>query len=79
MHAADAEQYLNTVFRPLFAVQSSQTLYAQALRLHVQSGLSWNDSLIVSSAIQARCDLLLTEDLRHDQRFGTLKVQNPFL
>jgi predicted nucleic acid-binding protein len=79
MQAADAEQYLSTVFRPLLAVHSSQALYAEALHLHAQSGLSWYDALIVSSAIQARCDLLFTEDLQHGQRFGTLQVRNPFL
>ena len=79
MHAADAEQYLSTVFRPLLVVHSSQALYAEALHLHAQSGLSWYDALIVSAAIQARCDLLFTEDLQHGQRFGTLQVRNPFL
>jgi predicted nucleic acid-binding protein len=79
MQAADAEQYLSTVFRPLLAVHSSQALYAEALHLHAQSGLSWYDALIVSAAIQARCDLLFTEDLQHGQRFGTLQVRNPFL
>ena len=79
MQAAEAEQYLSTVFRPLLAVHSSQVLYLEALRLHAQSGLSWYDSLIVSAAIQARCDLLFTEDLQHGQRFGSLLVTNPFL
>ena len=79
MQAADAEQYLNTVFRPLLGVHSSQALYTEALQLHTQSGLSWYDSLIVSAAIKARCDLLFTEDLQHGQRFGALQVRNPFL
>jgi predicted nucleic acid-binding protein len=79
MQAAEAVQYLSTVFRPLLAVHSSQALYADALQLHAQSGFSWYDSLIVSAAIQARCDLLFTEDLQHGQRFGTLQVRNPFL
>ena len=79
MHAVDAGQYLSTVFRPLLGVHSSQAIYAEALFLHAQSGLSWYDSLIVSAAIQARCDLLYTEDLQHGQRFGTLQIRNPFL
>src|ERR1035441_4861457 len=79
MRAADAEQYLSTVFRPLLGVHSSQALYAEALHLHAQSGLSWYDALIVSAAIQARCDLVFTEDLQHGQRFGSLQVRNPFL
>ena len=79
MQATDAEQYLSTVFRPLLAVHSTQALYAEAIHLCGQSGLSWYDSLIVSAALQARCDLLFTEDLQHGQRFGTLQVRNPFL
>jgi hypothetical protein len=44
-----------------------------------QSELSWYDSLIVSSAIQAQCEVLLTGGLQHDPRFGSLQVANPFL
>jgi predicted nucleic acid-binding protein len=79
MTAADAEQYLGTVFRPLLGVHSSQALYAEALHLQTRSRLSWYDSLIVSAAIQARCDLLYSEDLQHGQRFGDLQIANPFL
>jgi predicted nucleic acid-binding protein len=79
MPAVDAGQYLIAVFRPLLAVHSSQAIYAEALFLHAQSGLSWYDSLIVSAAIQARCKILFSEDLQHGQRFGTLQVRNPFL
>jgi predicted nucleic acid-binding protein len=79
MQSADAGQYLIAVFRPLLAVHSSQALYAEALFLHAQSGLSWYDSLIVSAAIQARCEILFSEDLQHGQRFGGLQVRNPFL
>src|ERR1035438_9129825 len=58
MRPADAEQYLGTVFRPLLGVHSSPALYAEALRLQSQSGISWYDSVIVSAAIQAQCDVL---------------------
>jgi len=79
MQAADAGQYLSAVFRPLLAVHPSPALYAEALFLHAQSGLCWYDSLIVSAAIQARCEVLFSEDLQHGQRFGTLQVRNPFV
>jgi len=79
MNPPEAEQYLRTVFHPLLGVHSSQVLYAEALQLYAQSGLSWYDSLIVSSALQARCDRLYTEDLQHGQRFGSLLITNPFL
>ena len=79
MRPADAEQYLITVFRPLLTIHSSQALYSEALRLQSQASLSWYDSIIVSAAIQAQCDVLFSEDLQHGQRLGSLRVTNPFL
>ena len=52
----------------LTAVQRSQT-----------SQISYWDALIVESAIDAGAEVLLTEDLQHGQRFGRLRVVNPFL
>jgi len=79
MRAAEAEQYLGTVFRPLVAVHSSMALFGVAMRLFGQGGLSWFDALIVGAAQQAGCDVLYTEDLQHGQKFGNLRVVNPFL
>jgi predicted nucleic acid-binding protein len=79
MKAADAEQYLGTVFRPLLGVHSSQAFYEEAFDLQAKSSLSCYDSLIVASAVRAQCDFLYTEDLEHGQRFGGLQVTNPFL
>jgi predicted nucleic acid-binding protein len=78
MAVAEAEQYLGTVFRPLLAVQSSQALYSEALRLKDQHRLSWYDSLIVAAALEARCSVLYSEDLQHGQRFGDLRIESPF-
>ena len=75
---AEAEQYLATVFRPLLAVQSSQALYSEALRLSGKHHLSWYDSLIVAAAIQAGCGLLYSEDLQSGRHFGELEIENPF-
>jgi predicted nucleic acid-binding protein len=41
-------------------------------------GLHYWDALIVASAQQQCCTLLLTEDLQHEQRFDGLRVVNPF-
>lgn len=79
MTTADAEQYLATVFRALWVVHSSQALYGDALRLSGRYALSWFDSLIVAAALQGECAVLYSEDLQHRQRFGDLRVENPFL
>ena len=41
--------------------------------------LSIWDSLMVQAALDARCDVLLSEDLQHGRRFGSLEVAKPFL
>jgi predicted nucleic acid-binding protein len=63
----------------LLAVQSSQTLFSQALRLEEKYHLSWYDSLIVAAAMEGQCSTLFSEDLQHGQRFGDLQIKNPFL
>lgn len=79
MTVAEAEQYLATIFGPLMLVHSSQALYGEALRLSGRYRLSWYDALIVAAAIEARCEVLYTEDLQHGQRFEKLRVENPFV
>ena len=79
MKVADAEEYLNTVLRPLLFVHSSSGLYVEALHLHGRYQLAWYDSLIVAGALQANCDILYSEDLQNGQRFGQTKVKNPFI
>jgi predicted nucleic acid-binding protein len=39
---------------------------------------SWWDSLIVSAAQVIGCQILLTEDLQHDQKIDELTIINPF-
>jgi len=79
MTVGEAEQYLATVFRPLHAIHSSQALYGEALRLSGQYSLSWYDSLIVAAAIEGESTVLYSEDLQSGQRFGALRVENPFV
>jgi predicted nucleic acid-binding protein len=78
MTLAEAEQYLASVFRPMLAVQSSQALLAEALRLYERYRLSWYDSLIIAAALEAQCGVLYSEDMRHGQTFGDLRIDNPF-
>lgn len=78
MTVAEAEQYLGTVFRPLLAVHSSPAFFAEALRLQDRYRFSWYDSLIVMGAIEARCSILYSEDMQHGQKFGDLRIENPF-
>ena len=60
-------------------MHSSLTLYAEALRLYAQYGLSWYCALIVLSAIQVYSDLLYTENFQYGNRFAALQIWNPIL
>jgi predicted nucleic acid-binding protein len=75
----DAESYLDGVLLPLCEVFPRASLFSQALALHHSAKIAFYDALIVSSALEAGCTVLLTDDLRHEQRIGALQVRNPFL
>lgn len=79
MTPAEAEQYLATVFRPLLAVHSSPALLGEALRVSARYRLHWYDALVVAAALEGECAIFYSEDLQHGQRFGSLRVENPFL
>jgi len=59
-------------------VPQTPDLVVRGLALHQSHSLSMWDALIVQAAIDARCDILLSEDLQHGRRFGELEVANPF-
>jgi predicted nucleic acid-binding protein len=57
----------------------TREIHAHALQLARSSALSFYDALIVAAAADARCNILLTEDLQHGRKFGGVTVENPFL
>jgi predicted nucleic acid-binding protein len=79
MNFEDRQEYLARVFRPLLKIHSSMALYEEALRLHAANKLQWYDALIVGAARESGCAILYSEDLQHGQKFGSLKIVNPFL
>ena len=74
----DRRELLRDVLVPLWTVQPHPALYQKALDVQAKHGFAFYDSLIVAAAIVAGCKRLLTEDLQHGQRIGTLRIENPF-
>ena len=60
-------------------VPHTPDLVTRGIELHQAHSLSIWDGLIVQAALDAHCDILLSEDLQHGRRFGSLEVANPFL
>jgi predicted nucleic acid-binding protein len=79
MGAAEAEQYLITVLRPLLAVHSSPSIYFEALRMAGRHRVAWYDSLILAAALEGHCEKLYSEDFQHGRRIEGLQIENPFV
>ncbi len=71
--------YVNLVLQPMNQVGSSPQLIESALKLRGEHSFSFYDSLIIASALQAKCEVLYSEDMQHMQRVGDLQIVNPFL
>jgi predicted nucleic acid-binding protein len=78
MSVPEAQQYLSSVFRPMFAIHSSPALYFEALGISEKHAISWYDSLILAAAIAGECAVLYSEDFEHGRKFEHLTIESPF-
>jgi predicted nucleic acid-binding protein len=53
-------------------------LVKSAIQISRSSQISYWDGLVVAAAARAGCERLLTEDLNHGQRIGSVCIENPF-
>ena len=70
--------HLRKVGLPAMPFVACEAIGPKTLELASRDGLGFYDALIVAAAINAGCDLLFSEDLQHDRKFGKLVVKNPF-
>jgi predicted nucleic acid-binding protein len=56
----------------------SVDVHTRAVTLARDHKLPFYDALIVAAALDANCTELCSEDLQDGQRFGALRVRNPF-
>jgi predicted nucleic acid-binding protein len=78
MKPEDSKSYLRLVLNPLCQVYPNLLLYETCLDLQNETRYSFYDSLILSAAIQAGCDILYSEDLQDGQELRGIKIVNPF-
>jgi predicted nucleic acid-binding protein len=60
-------------------VGANDTAVATAVDIAAAGRLSYWDALLVATAEEARCTLVLSEDMHDGTRFGKLTVRNPFV
>ena len=71
--------YVNLVLQPMNQVNASPALIESALKLRSEHSFSFYDGLVIASALQAKCQVIYSEDMLHLQRVGDLQIVNPFL
>jgi len=59
-------------------VDFSKEIFIKASIIRDNYNISYYDSLILSSAINSKCDILYSEDMQHNQRIEGLIIINPF-
>ncbi len=62
----------------LLVVSIDAALVKSAIQISRSSQISYWDGLVVAAAARAGCERLLTEDLNHGQRIGSVCIENPF-
>jgi predicted nucleic acid-binding protein len=78
MGVTEAREYLNGVMRPLCQHFPTMPSFDRALLIREETGYAWYDSLIVTAAVEAKCSWLISEDLQHGRKIGSVTVHNPF-
>lgn len=78
MGVTEAREYLNGVLRPLCQHFPVMPSFDRALLIREETGCAWYDALIVAAAGEARCAWLISEDLQHGRKIGSVTVHNPF-
>ena len=71
-------QVLVTAYAGWAVVPSDVSLVTAAIEKSMQHQLSIWDSMVIEAALRGGAQTLLTEDMSHGQRFGSLTVVNPF-
>jgi predicted nucleic acid-binding protein len=78
LRPAEASERVREWATQLELTDTNAAVFEAALELAGDHGLQIYDSLILAAAVEARCDLLLTEDLHDGFAWRGVVVTNPF-
>jgi len=75
----DVRQLIKTLHGLCHIELITMSTIEEALNIQERYKFSWYDSLIISSALDAGCSTLYSEDMQHGQFIeGRLEIVNPF-
>jgi predicted nucleic acid-binding protein len=71
-------EFLQSFLMPICDIYPSFELYCSALRIKERYLFSFYDSMIIASGLQANCNILYSEDMKHGQNINGMIIQDPF-
>ena len=78
MSITEAEETLRDYFRWQVVINNRESIL-RAISLEARYQISFWDGLLLQAAQLAGTEILYSEDLNHGQRYGTVRVINPFV
>ncbi len=75
----ESKEYTAKVLAVLCKSFPSLSFYERALNLHQEMSIAFYDALILTAAIDANCNVLLSEDFQHQRVVRGIKIVNPFV
>ncbi len=70
--------FIDRVLLPLCTVWPDERVYREALTMKMETGYSWYDSLMATSALRSGVSILYSEDLQDGRVLRNMKISNPF-
>jgi len=73
-------EFINAITQKMNVYPVTQEIVEHALSIKSRYQFSYWDSLMLSAALECKCDIVYTEDLQHKQNIdGKLTIINPFV
>ena len=66
-------------FQGLSVIDIDRAMVMKAMDIKVRYQVHYWDALIIASAQRAGCRTIMSEDLPHGQKYGSLVVKDPFI
>ena len=72
------KDFINDSYERYNILDITKKIFLLACDIRDKYNISYYDSLILSSAIDSKCNILYSEDMQHNQKIETLTIINPF-
>ena len=74
----EIEMFISSCYIQYDVIDFSKDIFIKASVIRDKYNISYYDSLILSSAINSKCNILYSEDMQHKQKIEDLTIVNPF-